>query len=56
MSHAAVENCNAHAVLLGIIAAHGLADVFSVHLIHRRFHLPEGGIMVYETIKANNSH
>ncbi|KAL4903324.1 hypothetical protein BDW74DRAFT_179743 [Aspergillus multicolor] len=33
MSTAAAANANAHAILLGIIASHGLEDIFSLHLV-----------------------
>lgn len=37
--------------LLELIENKELQDVFSVHLIHKHFDLPEGHIMVYETLK-----
>lgn len=50
MADAAAKNIKAHATLLGIIAAHGLADKFSIHLVHKHFDIPEGRVMVYETV------
>jgi len=50
MADAAANNSKAHAILLGIIAAHGLADKFSIHLVHKHFDLPEGRVMVYENV------
>ncbi|KAI0433367.1 hypothetical protein F5Y09DRAFT_84503 [Xylaria sp. FL1042] len=52
MKQAAANHAKAHAVLLGIIAAHGLAGTFSLHLVHKHFDIPEGRIMTYETIKS----
>lgn len=52
MADAAANNYKAHAILLGIIAAHGLADKFSIHLVHKHFDLPEGRVMVYETVSG----
>ncbi|KAK4220561.1 hypothetical protein QBC38DRAFT_494034 [Podospora fimiseda] len=56
MHDAAANHARAHAVLLGIIAAHGVAETFSVHLIHKHFDLPDGRIMVYETVKGTTTH
>ncbi|KAI1097122.1 hypothetical protein F4804DRAFT_339516 [Jackrogersella minutella] len=52
MKEAAGNHAQAHAVLLGIIAAHGLAETVSLHLVHKHFDIPEGRIMVYETIES----
>ncbi|KAI1453990.1 hypothetical protein F4805DRAFT_441192 [Annulohypoxylon moriforme] len=52
MKDAAADNPKAHAILLGIIAAHGLADKFSIHLVHKHFDIPEGRVMVYETVQG----
>ena len=54
MRDAAGENVKAHAQLLGLIASHGLAQHFSVHLIHKHFKIPNGRVMVYETIRGRN--
>ncbi|KAK4188372.1 hypothetical protein QBC35DRAFT_496565 [Podospora australis] len=54
MADAAANNPKAHAILLGIIAAHGLADKFSIHLVHKHFDLPEGRVMVYETVRGKS--
>ncbi|KAI1159533.1 hypothetical protein F5B18DRAFT_655568 [Nemania serpens] len=54
MADAAANNAKAHAILLGVIAAHGLADKFSVHLTHKHFDLPEGRVMVYEMVKGKS--
>lgn len=54
MKDAAANNAKAHAILLGIIAAHGLAEKFSVHLLHKHFNIIQGQVMVYETIKGKN--
>lgn len=56
MSDAAAKHVKAHAVLLGLITAHGVAHTFSVHLVHKHFDIPEGRIMVYETVKATSMH
>ena len=37
MSDAAANNAKTHAILLGIVAAHGVAQTFSVHLVHKHF-------------------
>ncbi|KAJ5963041.1 hypothetical protein N7501_007982 [Penicillium viridicatum] len=52
MSNAAAEHSKYHAVLLGIIAAHGLQETFSLHLVHKHFDLPEGRFMVYENVQS----
>ncbi|KAI0409823.1 hypothetical protein F4802DRAFT_592707 [Xylaria palmicola] len=54
MADAAAKDPKAHAILLGIIAAQGLADKFSVHLVHKHFDLPEGRVMVYETVNGKS--
>ncbi|KAG5982643.1 hypothetical protein E4U55_001623 [Claviceps digitariae] len=54
MKEAAASHATAHAVLLGIIAAHGVTDIFSLHLVHKHFDIPEGRIMAYETIKSKS--
>lgn len=51
MQKAAASHFKAHAALLGIIAAHGLTDKFSVHLVHKHFDIPEGRIMTYEKVR-----
>ncbi|KAK3902094.1 hypothetical protein C8A05DRAFT_34221 [Staphylotrichum tortipilum] len=56
MRDAAVSHANAHAVLLGIIAAYGVAQTFSVHLVHKHFDIPEGRIMVYEVVQGSATH
>lgn len=50
MADAAANNPKAHTILLGIIAAYGLADKFSIYLIHKYFDLPEGRVMIYEAV------
>lgn len=40
--------------LLRLIADHGLSDVFSIHLLHKHFDVPEAHIMVYETIRGSS--
>lgn len=52
MADAAANNPKAHAILLGIIAAHGLADKFSIYLVHNHFDLSEERVMVYETVSG----
>ncbi|KAI1075150.1 hypothetical protein F5B20DRAFT_595307 [Whalleya microplaca] len=54
MRDVASQNAKAHAILLGMIAAEGLADKFSLHLIHKHFDVPVGRVMVYETIKGKD--
>ncbi|KFX94061.1 hypothetical protein V490_04540 [Pseudogymnoascus sp. VKM F-3557] len=39
--------------LLGLISSHKLEGVFSVHLVHKHFDLPENRVMVYEMIKGS---
>ena len=56
MSDVAADHAKAHATLLGLIASHGLADKFSIHLVHKHFDIPEGRIMVYETVPQTSSH
>lgn len=56
MRDAAANHAKAHATLLGLIASHGLADKFSIHLVHKHFDIPEGRIMVYETVPQTSSH
>ena len=52
MAEAAAKNPKANVILLGIIAAHGLADKFSVLLIYKHFDIPDGRVMVYETVQG----
>ncbi|KAF2458989.1 hypothetical protein BDY21DRAFT_198526 [Lineolata rhizophorae] len=54
MKHAASKHARAHAQLLGLIASHGLAQEFSIHLIHKHFDIPEGRVMVYEAVRGPN--
>lgn len=54
MKDAAASHPKAHAILLGIIATHGLAEQFSIHLVHRHFDIAEGRVMVYETVKRKS--
>ncbi|KAI9835262.1 MAG: hypothetical protein M1819_002406 [Sarea resinae] len=54
MRDAAAKNVEAHAQLLGLIASHGLAQHFSVHLIHKHFDIPHGRVMVYEIVRGHN--
>lgn len=54
MADAAAKNPKARAILLGIIAAHGLSDKFSIHLVHKHFDLPEERVMVYETVSGKS--
>ena len=56
MRDVAANHAKAHATLLGLIASHGLADKFSIHLVHKHFDIPEGRIMVYETVPPTSSH
>jgi len=52
MKEAAANHAKAHAVLLGLIAAHGLSGTFSLHLVHKHFDIPKGRIMVYEKVES----
>ncbi|KAL8828590.1 MAG: hypothetical protein Q9170_006535 [Blastenia crenularia] len=52
MKDAASMHAKAHARLLGLIASHGLAEQFSIHLIHKHFDVPEGYVMAYETVRG----
>lgn len=54
MRAAAAKNVKAHAQLLGLIASHGLAQHFSIHLVHKHFNIPHRRVMVYETIRGLN--
>ncbi|KAF1828992.1 hypothetical protein BDW02DRAFT_455516, partial [Decorospora gaudefroyi] len=54
MKDTASKHARAHAQLLGLIASHGLAQQFSIHLIHKHFDIPEGRVMVYETVRGPN--
>lgn len=54
MSNAAAEHSKDHAILLGIIAAHGLQETFSLHLVHKHFDLPSGYFMVYENVQSTD--
>ena len=40
--------------LLKLISDHGLSDIFSVHLLHRHFDVPEAQVMVYVTVIGSN--
>lgn len=40
--------------LLKLISDHGLSDVFSVHLLHRHFDVPEAQVMVYVNVLGPN--
>ncbi|KAL9024198.1 MAG: hypothetical protein Q9196_006693 [Gyalolechia fulgens] len=50
----ASKHAKAHAQLLGLIASHGLARQFSLHLVHKHFDIPEGRVMIYETVRGLN--
>ncbi|KAJ5249453.1 hypothetical protein N7524_011769 [Penicillium chrysogenum] len=52
MADAAANHSKAHAILLGIIAAHRLKKIFTLHLVHKHFDIPEGRCMVYENIQS----
>ena len=54
MKSAATEHAAARRTLLKIIARHGLQHHFSIHLVHKHFEIPEGRIMVYETVTGPN--
>ncbi|KAK2871947.1 hypothetical protein FQN49_002674 [Arthroderma sp. PD_2] len=54
MRDAAAKNARAHARLLGLTALNGLSDKFSFHLIHEYFDMPDGRVMVYETVKGES--
>lgn len=54
MKEAAAVNAEAHSILLGLVALHGLSQHFSIHLIHKHFDVPDGRVMVYETIDGPN--
>lgn len=54
MKDTASKHAKAHAQLLGLVASHSLAQQFSIHLIHKHFDIPEGRIMVYETVRGPN--
>lgn len=51
---AASKHAEAHAHLLGLISSRGLGHHFSIHLIHKHFDVPDGRVMVYETVHAPN--
>ncbi|KAL8984502.1 MAG: hypothetical protein Q9177_004685, partial [Variospora cf. flavescens] len=52
MKDTASMHAQAHAQLLGLIASHGLAQQFSVHLMHKHFRVPEERVMVYEMVRG----
>lgn len=54
MKHAALLYSNEQRGLLEIIAAHSVEDIFSIHLVHKHFDLPDNRVMVYETITGPN--
>ncbi|KAG6355892.1 hypothetical protein INS49_015276 [Diaporthe citri] len=54
MKDAAASHPKEHAILLGIIAAHGLSEQFSIHLVHKHFNIADGRVMVYETVQGNS--
>ncbi|KAL8724465.1 MAG: hypothetical protein Q9166_007934 [cf. Caloplaca sp. 2 TL-2023] len=54
MKDTASRHAKAHAQLLGLIASHSLAQQFSIHLIHKHFNIPEGRVMVYETVRGSD--
>jgi hypothetical protein len=39
--------------LLDLINAHGLSNIFSVHLLHKHADAPDGKLMVYELVKKS---
>lgn len=52
--HEVTKMCDAEAArenLLRLISDHGLSSVFSIHLLHKHFDVPEAHVMVYETIR-----
>lgn len=53
MRDIAAQNAGALNSLLKIILSHKVGHIFSVHLIHKHFDLPEGRVMVYETIHGS---
>jgi hypothetical protein len=56
--HEVTKTCDAEAArenLLRLISDHGLSDVFSIHLLHKHFDVPEAHVMVYETV-SDPSH
>lgn len=54
MRDTASRHAKAHVQLLGLTASHGLAQQFSIHLIHKHFNIPGGQVMVYETVRGPN--
>lgn len=54
VKEADTKNEAAHTALLGIIYEHELENTFSLRLIHRRFDIPEGRIMVNKKISGRN--
>jgi len=42
--------------LLGLISSNKLQGIFSIHLVHKHFDLPENRVMVYEMIKSSNDY
>jgi hypothetical protein len=38
--------------LLRLIASYGLEGIFSIHLVHKHFTIPDGRVMVYETVRG----
>lgn len=54
MRDVATAHVGANAELLKLIKLHGVAHIFSIHLIHKHYDLPQDRVMVYETIRAPN--
>lgn len=54
MKNAAASHSKEHAILLGIIAAHGLSEEFSIHLVHKHFNIADGRVMVYEAVQGKS--
>ncbi|KAI0014498.1 hypothetical protein F4779DRAFT_632823 [Xylariaceae sp. FL0662B] len=53
-SREAAKHQAARTYLQYLIDTSGLSTVLSVHLIHRRFNLPENHVMVYTSLKGNS--
>ena len=52
MLNTAAEHSKDYAILLGIIAAHRLQEVFSLRLIHKHFDLPGDRFRVYDKVQS----
>jgi hypothetical protein len=48
------KHATARTQLLNLIADHDLSHIFSVHLVHKHYPIPEGRVMVYQRTEGQN--